>query len=204
MKMIGYKGFDKDMKCRDFQFEVGKTYEYDGVIELCRSGFHFCENPLDIFNYYPPAGSKFAEIEAEEVSPETEDDSKRCSIKITVKAEIGFNAVISGAIKFCFDRADWSKKENHSTGTRGAASSTGDYGAASSTGTRGAASSTGEESVAVSIGSEGRAKASLGSFIVLAEWVRGHRVSVKSVLVEGKKIKADTFYTLKNGKFVKA
>ena len=193
--MKGYKGFDKDMKCRGMQFEVGKTYEHEGDVELCKRGFHFCENPLDIFNYYPPADSKFAEIEAEGVSPETELDSKRVSKKLTVKGFISTQAMVKLSVDFIFSKVDWKNNKE---------SNTGDYSAATNTGIRSAASVEGVESVAISIGIEGKAKASLGSFIVLAEWKDGHRISVKSALVDGKKIKADTFYTLKRGKWARA
>ena len=193
--MKGYKGFNKDMKCRGMQFEVGKTYEYDGDIKLCEKGFHFCENPLDIFNYYSPAGSRFAEIEAGGVSNETENDSKRCSKKLTVKGLVSLQAMVKRSVEFIFSRVDWKNAEENNTGDRSAATNTGD---------RSAASVEGKESVAISVGRGSKAKASLSSFIVLAEWKEGHRVSVKSVQVDGKKIKADTFYTLKRGKFVKA
>ena len=80
--MIGYKGFDKDFKCRDFQYEVGKEYEHDGEAKLCESGFHFCENPHDVLVYYPAGdGSRFAIVEADEVSDERKSDSKRVAKK---------------------------------------------------------------------------------------------------------------------------
>jgi len=238
--MKGYKGFNKDMKCRGMQFEVGKTYEYEGDIKLCEKGFHFCENPLDIFNYYSPAGSRFAEIEAGGVSNETENDSKRCSKKLTVKGLVSLQAMVKRSVEFIFSRVDWKNAEENNTGDQSAATNTGyysaatntgDYSAATNTGDRSAATNTGhrsaatntgddsaatntgdrsaasvegKESVAISVGRGSKAKASLSSFIVLAEWKEGHRVSVKSVQVDGKKIKADTFYTLKRGKFVKA
>lgn len=76
--MIGYKGFDKDFKCRDFQYEVGKEYVHDGEVKLCESGFHFCENPQGVFGHYVPGnGNRFAIVEADGVSDERESDSKR-------------------------------------------------------------------------------------------------------------------------------
>ena len=63
--MIGFKGFNKDLTCNNFQFEIGKEYKHDGKVKLCNSGFHFCEHPLDVLGYYPPDCSRFAEIEAD-------------------------------------------------------------------------------------------------------------------------------------------
>lgn len=74
--MKAYKGFNEELKCRDFQYEVGKEYE-ESKAELCGCGFHACQNPLDVFNYYPPATSRYCEVEMDEVNPETSNDSKR-------------------------------------------------------------------------------------------------------------------------------
>ncbi len=63
-KVIAYKGFTLDMKCREFQFAVGETYQHDGKVESCANGFHSCEHPLDVFCYYPPSESRFAIVEA--------------------------------------------------------------------------------------------------------------------------------------------
>ena len=98
MKM--YKGFDKEMKCKGFQYEVGKTYEENNA-ELCREGFHACKNPLDTFAYYSPAdNSRYAEVELEDVSDERGDDSKRVGKRITVKAEIGIAGIVKAAVEF--------------------------------------------------------------------------------------------------------
>lgn len=97
MKMIGYKGFDKDFKCRDFQFEVGKEYEHKGKVKLCKSGFHFCENPHGVFSHYAPGnGNRFAIVEADGVSDERENDSKRVAKKLRIKSEISVFGHISG------------------------------------------------------------------------------------------------------------
>ncbi|MFA9439438.1 hypothetical protein ACDA63_07355 [Uliginosibacterium sp. sgz301328] len=154
--IVSYKGFDKDWKCRDFPYEVGKTYAHDGAVEACSSGFHACEYPLDVFSYYPPAGSKFAVVEQSGTLSRHGDDSKVASSSITVKAELTLPGIIKAAIEYTISRAKPIKGE-HSTGYRGAASSTGYQGAASSTGTRGAASSTGYQGAASSTGDYGAA-----------------------------------------------
>src|SRR3990167_6954784 len=96
----GYKGFDKDLKCQGHAFEIGKTYEHDGVVELCSSGYHFCENPLHVLRYYNPARSKFALIEADGVSEEKESgDSKRVCKSIKIGLEINLKQLIEAGIK---------------------------------------------------------------------------------------------------------
>ena len=135
MKMIGYKGFDKDLKCRDFQYEVGKEYEHDGKVELCESGFHFCENPQGVFGHYSPGnGSRFAIVEADEVSDERESDSKRVAKKLKIKSEISVFEMCRIAVDVFFENFGFKKKiesaEGNSAGYQGAASA-GNYGAAS-------------------------------------------------------------------------
>ena len=134
MKMTGYKGFDKDFKCRDFQFEVGKEYEHDGKVKLCKSGFHFCENPQGVFGHYAPGnGSRFAVVEADEVSDERESDSKRVAKKLKIKSEISVFEMCRIAVDVFFENFGFKKKiesaEGNSAGDSGAASA-GDSGAA--------------------------------------------------------------------------
>ena len=164
-KIIAYKGFDKDLKCRDFQYKIGKKYIHKGDVEPCESGFHACEYPLDVFRYYNPAGSRFAEVEAAgEIVPH---EDKICCEKIKIKTELTLGALIQAAVKFTFARVKWTKK-NHvenkkeaasATGECGAASATGDYSAASATGFRGAASATGNCGAASATGDYSAASA---------------------------------------------
>ena len=133
--MIGYKGFDKDLKCRDFQFEVGKEYEHDGKVKLCESGFHFCENPQGVFGHYAPGnGSRFAIVEAGGVSDERESDSKRVAKKLKIKSEISVFEMCRIAVDVFFENFGFKKKIESAEGN-----SAGDYGAASA-GYQGAAS----------------------------------------------------------------
>lgn len=110
--MKGYKGFDKDLKCRDLQYEVGKEAAVDGDIELCKRGIHFCENPHDVFNYYAPGeNNRFAVVEAEEVSGErNNDDSKRVCKRLTVKAEISVFEICKIAVSTFFENFGFKKK----------------------------------------------------------------------------------------------
>ena len=221
--MKGYKGFDNDFQCRGYQFEPGKTYEHDGDAKACESGFHFCENPFDVWCYYPPSDSRFAEVEGSGKTDKHYGDSKVACTKLHVGAEISLNAFVNAGVKFILDRVTPEKKETNTgyqsaatnTGYRSAATNTGDLSAATNTGNQSAATNTGDlsaatvegrEAIAMATGIEGKAKGKKSCWLVLAEWEERkdgwHIKDVKSVAVDGKKIKEDTFYTLKGGNFV--
>src|SRR3990167_1455831 len=167
MKIKGYKGFDKNWKCQGFQFKVGEKFVYEGKLELCKTGFHFCEHPLDVLDYYSPNESKFAEIEAENISDQKDSDSKRVCSTIHINTEITIKSLVDAAIKFVFDSAKWTDKNtvdgkqeaSRATGLSGAASATGESGAASATGESGAASATGLRGAASATGLRGAASA---------------------------------------------
>ena len=223
MKM--YKGFDKDLKCRDFQYGIGKTYE-EPTAKLCEKGFHACEYPLDVLAYYVPGDmSRYCEVDLDDVSDKkSSDDSKRCGKKIAVKAEIGIAGLVKAAVEYTMEKSIPENSEHatgwqgaasatgeqgaaSATGERGAASATGWQGAASATGERGAASATGEESVAAALGIDGKAKGALGCWLVLAEWAEDdgytwHREDVQCFKVDGETVKPDIWYKLKNGELV--
>jgi hypothetical protein len=98
--VIGYKGFDTDLKCRGFGYEVGKSYEHDGPVKACKSGFHACENPLDVFSYYGPVDARFCLVEMSGELSRRSEDSKIASAKITIKAEIGLPQIIADSVKW--------------------------------------------------------------------------------------------------------
>ena len=129
----GYKGFDKDLKCRDKQYEIGKT-EHEDAVGLCKAGMHFCTNPHDIFNYYAPGGgNRFCEVTASEVSDEKEKDSKRVCKTLKVEAEISVFQICRIAVSTFFENFGFRKKiksaDANNAGNYGAANA-GDYGAA--------------------------------------------------------------------------
>ena len=157
MKM--YKGFDKDLKCRGFQYEIGKTYE-EPTADLCEKGFHACEYPLDVLKCYSPNNmSRYCEVDLDDVSDEkSSDDSKHCGKKIAVKAEIGIAGLVKAAVEYTMEKAIPEKSE-HATGSHSAASATGDYSAVSATGSYSAASATGDYSAASATGSHSAASA---------------------------------------------
>jgi hypothetical protein len=316
-KVKGYKGFDKNLRCRGFQYEIGKEYEHKGAVEACNSGFHLCEHPLDVFTYYTPPESRFCEVEGSGKMSRSNSDidigANVAASKIKIGEELSLRGIVEAAVKFVFERTN---KEEKSCGERGDASATGSYGAASATGKYGAAlatgikgaayatggkgaasatggdgaasatgvygaalatggegaasatgvygaalatgrlgaasatgsdgaalatgykgaasatgyygaavadgycgaavangycgaaSATGDQAIALGSGIESRAKASLGSWIVLSEWNfdaainKYNRVNVSAKKVDGEVIKAGTYYTLKNGEFV--
>ena len=217
-KIIAYKGFDKDLKCRDTQYEVGKTYEMDGDIKCCNSGFHACENPLDVFDYYAPADSRYCKVEQSGTLSKDADNSKVASSQIRIQCEIGLKGIIEAGVKFIFDKVNWKDNEESNTGYCSAATNTGNRSAATNTGNRSAATNTGnwsaatntgncsaakvsgEESIAIVTGGDSKASGTLGCWLVLTERDENYHIKeVKAVKVDGERIKADTYYKLVDG-----
>ena len=191
MKM--YKGFDKDLKCRDFQYEIGKTYE-ESTAELCESGFHACERPLDVFRYYAPGKmGHYCEVDLDDVSDQTSNDSKRCGKKIAVKAEISIAWLVSAQIQYVKEHTTMrhTDPKQATAGNSGAATSRGSV-------------SVGENGCGLVRGKNIKIKGGMGAILVIAvendedydikEW--------KAFVVDGENIKPDTWYKLKNGDLV--
>ena len=150
--VTGFKGFDENLKCRDFQYEIGKEYKHKGNVQACKSGFHFCENPLDVFNYYAPYNSRFAEVYGSGVISTDTNDSKVAVSKLSIKGEITLNGLIQAGVKFIFDRVKWEGAKESNTGDQSAATNTGDCSAATNTGNQSAATNTGHQSAATNTG----------------------------------------------------
>ena len=206
-KIKGYKGFDKDLKCRGYQYEVGKGYEHDGKVSCCNSGFHFCENPMDVLNYYNPADSRYCEVEGSGTIDKDTNDTKVTVSKLHISAEIGLKGLIEAGVKFILDKVNWKDNKESNTGYQSAATNTGYQSAATNTGYQSAATVEGKDSIAIVTGYDSKAKGALGCWIVLTERVgwNGNGYSIKEVkafLVDGEIIKADTFYKLIDGKAV--
>ena len=280
-----YKGFDKDMKCRDFQYEVGKEYDMDGEIKCCGRGFHACKSPMEVWDYYDMLNSRFAEVEQSGKIDEEEKSTKVCSSHIKIKAELkladiinigvewlkeitspskvkttdklvdnsgysaqigssgdyaqigssGYSAKIgssgySAQIGSSGDSAQIGSSGDYaqigssgysakigssgysaqigSSGDSAQIGSSGDYAKIGSSGDYAKIGSTGEDSVIMCAGNSSIAKAKVGSWITLAEWVwndekkRNVPICVKTEYVDGERIKTDTWYQLKNRKFV--
>jgi len=204
--MKGFKGFNAKLQCRDFQFEVGKEYEEKGA-SCCRNGFHFCENPLEVFSYYPPANSRYCEVEGSGVvDSEGQNDTKVAASQIHIGVEIGLPGLIKAGVEYIKSKVDWENVKETNTRYRSVATNTGDYSAATNTGYQSAAAVEGEDSIACSLGVEGKAKGKKGCWLVLAQWETswGYRklLEVRSILVDGDTIKEDTFYSLIEGQVV--
>ena len=239
--MKGFKGFDKDLKCRGMQYTIGETVTHNGDISLCNSGLHFVEHPLDTLSYYKPTESRFAEVEAEGVSSQTKMDSKRVARSLTVKAELKIPALLIAAVEFVFSNVKSSPSSTSTTGdsahsaTTGYSAhsattgdyahsaTTGDYAHSATTGDSAHSATTGDSAhsattgdyaqssvggkgvIAASLGKNGQAKAAKGGWLVLAEYKNDGTVkSIGVAWVDGTKIKADTFYSVKDRKFIES
>ena len=211
--IITVKGFDQNLRCRDYQFEVGKTYTHEGPLVVCKSGFHAVEYALDVFGYYPPGDSRYCVVAQSGQIGRQDDDSKIVSASITIQAEIKLPQLIQRGVDWIMSRLESTKTETNTgnqsaatnTGYQSAATNTGDWSAATNTGDRSAATNTGNQSaasvegphsVALSAGLLGRAKASEGSAIVLVD--RGEDGVIRHIrcAIAGQEVKADTWYTL--------
>ena len=205
-----YKGFNKDMACRDFQYEEGKEYEEERA-EACNCGFHACEHPLDCLRYYDPAHSVYHEVEQSGEISKRSDDTKVASTKIKIGARVSIAGLVQAAIEYTKERV---KPEAEANEDYGASSATGNCGASSATGYKGKSAAENPNSVAVAWGPEAMAKGVKGSTLVLAEWERIDNdawywkeeawefVGSLMVRVDGEKVKENTWYTLKNGELV--
>ena len=232
--MKAFKGFDKDMKCRGFQFEEGRIYHEESA-KLCEAGFHACEDPLDVFGYYVPGKSVYREVDLEDVTEERGDDSKRCGKTIKIGAALDIRGLCKAHFEYVkshiTNESNAKPGKPATAGNRGAATAgycgaatagncgaatAGEYGAATAgycgaatVGNRGAATSrgmsaTGEYGISVARGNGVKVKGGMGALLVLAiendddylikDWASG--------IVDGKALKSDTWYTVRDGQFV--
>ena len=193
-----YKGFNKDMTCRGFQYEEGKEYETEKA-EACQCGFHASEYPLDVFNYYPPGTSVYHEVEQSGKLDKSESD-KVASTKIKIGARIDIAGIVKAAISYIKERiTNENNAEPGKTATAGykGAATAGDSGAATSRGK----SASGKNGLSIARGNGVKVKGGLGAVLVIAEEYPNN-YEIKNwiaVVVDGINVKADTWYELKNG-----
>ena len=226
--MKAYKGFDKKLKCRGFQYEVGGEYEEKDA-NLCRTGFHACENPLDTLRYYRPGDSRYCEVDLEDNSQRNSDDTKVCGKKIKIGAEIGLSGIINAGLKFIFEKCESATEDRASgesgnaaasgtrgnaaasgwrgnaaaSGWRGNAAASGERGTATASGKYGLASAEGDQCIAVAWGENSCARGKAGTWIVVSEYGDdGNIINAAMAKVDGETIKPDTWYTLRGGEIV--
>ncbi|EHP5832609.1 hypothetical protein V2X37_002361 [Salmonella enterica] len=157
-EIVTFKGFNKDLKCRGFQFAIGETFHHDGKVEACGSGFHACECPFDVFSYYPPAESRYAETISFGITDSEEGgDTKIASSSITIKDELTLPQFIQRGIEWIWSKIDKSLEQQIMCGSWSAATNTGDWSAATNTGDWSAATNTGYQSAATNTGNRSAA-----------------------------------------------
>lgn len=194
--ITAYKGFDANWRCRGYQFEVGETYEHEGDVEACVSGFHACEYPLHVLRYYKPSSSVFAVVQQSGTLSRHCVDSKIASSKLRITAQIDLGDLINAAIKYTVGRCAPAEgahtdKDSHAvaaTKPRESATASGYGGAATASGYGGAATASG-------CNSKARGKDGCALFLVRrsADWKITH---AKALIVGQNGIKADTWYRL--------
>ena len=193
------------MRCRGFQYEVGKEYDMNGDIECCKRGFHACESPMEVWDYYDMLTSRFAEVEQSGKISAEGRTTKICSSHIKIKAELKLADIINIGVEWLKDLTSPSKIKDDSAALNDDGFDKKQIG---SSGNYAKIDSTGEDSVIMCAGLRSVAKAKIGSWITLAEWKEDCRkgrwvpVCVKTERVDGIKIKPDTWYKLQDGEFV--
>ena len=198
--MKGFKAFGKGMVCRGKQYKENTVFEEQEAV-ICQSGMHFCENPLDVLDYYPLVDENGDIVEVAEVEAldecQTDDNKKYCTKKLKIGVKLLLKDFVKAAIDFVFEKSDGKVP-------------TGDYAQLASSGYGAKLASSGYGAVIAGIGRCNTAKGKKGSWLVLAEW--GYNdierkyipICVKTAQIDGVVIKEDTFYKLKNGEFKEA
>lgn len=219
MSAKGYKAFNKGMICRGKQYEENTTYEENGN-KICEAGvMHFCENPFDVLNYYPLIDedgniSEFAKVEA--VGDIYKGKDKTATNKLHIGAKLGLKGFIKACVDFTIEKTKVETVKADDVGISSGYSaqigSSGNYARIGSGGNYAKIMSEGKNSVVMAAGYESKAKAKIGSWITLAEWIRTGEMDndgnyiwiprcVKTEYVDGKRIKENTFYKLVDGEF---
>ena len=200
--MKGYKGFI----CKGKQYAENTVFEEEDAV-ICKNGMHFCKNPFDVIDYYGFVDenghmNEFAEVEAL-AETDTNDDKKYCTTKLKVGAKLSFAGFVKTCVDFVLEKTtvEMEGADENKIG------SSGNYAQIGSSGYYAQIDSTGEDSVICCAGNNSIVKAKKGSWITLSEWEYSEEknrivpLCVKTEYVDGKRIKADTFYRLVKGEF---
>ena len=218
--MKGYKAFEHGLVCKGKQYAENTVFEENEAI-ICKKGMHFCKEPLAVLDYYPLVDengnmSEFAEVESLD-EPKTDDRVKYCTKKLKIGAKIDFPKLVQASVNFEYEKVPNDSKiktsyKNYakigSSGDSAQIGSSGDSAKIGSSGDYAQIASTGKNSVVCCAGNNSIAKGKIGSWITLSEWEYDEKekenipVCVKAEKIDGKRIKEDTFYKLKNGEFV--
>ena len=206
--MKSYKGFNKDMTCRGKQYAEGETYE-EKAASCCAYGMHACEYPLDVFGYYPPGQSVYHEVEQDGELSRDGDDTKVASTVLKVGARLGIPGLVHAAIEYTKSRCTMENTDpKMATAGNSGAATAGNYGAATA-GDSGAATSrgqsaSGENGLSVARGNGVKVKGGMGAILVIAEEKQDSYdiENWKAVVVDGEKIKPDTWYKMVDGELV--
>jgi len=226
----GFKAYDKGLICNNFQYEVGKEYKHEGKFKICESGFHFCENPLDVLNYYNLTECEFTEVEVLGKIDKQKDseDTKVTTNHIKIGAKLDLSAFIKCSIDFLFENighktildktknilkkfSSGNSSQLASSGYSSQLASSGSFSKLASSGYSSKLASSGSfskleingnNSVGANIGIKGTIKGKKGNWITLAEYYNTYKpICVKSIQIDGEQIKEDVWYILKNGNF---
>ena len=209
----GFKAFNKGLSCRGFQFEEGKTYEHKGDFIPCNSGFHFCENPLDVLNYYDLCNSEFAMVEA--VGEVKKEDNKTVTNKLKIGIKLNLPGFIKASIEYVSECCKQEKSSDNndsaqlaSSGDSAQLASSGDSAKLASSGDSSKLAIEGKYSLAAGIGINNKIKGIIGTWITLAEWEFDNSINkyvplcVKSAQIDGEILKENIYYKLENSEFV--
>ena len=196
---------------------LGKKEVDDGAIRCGNKGYHSCEAPFDVLRYYPNInGNRFFEAEAGgEIDKAKNDDTKLASSELTLKSEINFAGLVKAQIEYTRKKAKDGTAGGHMSNLSGGYMSNLSGGSCSnlSGGSRSNLSggymsnlSGGDSSLIVGQ-NRCNAKGGLHSVIVLTEWRYDDNgnyvpIAVKAEIVDGVRIKADTWYRLENRELV--
>ena len=210
--ITAYKGFDKDLRCRGYQYAVGETYTHDGNARLCDAGFHACTLPLDVLSYYPlTGGNRYHRVELDDATPPADGDSKRAARKISIGASLNLMGLVKAhveaiwdTVKPVVDKAGAVSANSATTGDSAHSATTGRYANSATTGySAGVRCSVADPTAVAAVLGEGAARGAVGSWLVLTERDdECNVVEVRAVQVDGETLKPHTYYRLTGGQLV--
>ena len=214
--ITAFKGFDKNLQCRGYQFEIGKTHTHEGEVEACSSGFHSCENPLDVLNYYPLISddgslNRFASVKASGTISRHDEDSKIASASLLVEVELKLPEFISAAVNWikaaCTTEetaASGRSSQLAASGRSSQLAASGNYSKLAASGDYSKLAASGDSSIVCAASANCKASAGNNGCIVLTRWVESEKRYRASVAYVGENgIKPNVFYELDaTGEFV--